>query len=69
MTQLRRAAYYDELADWIFETKRTNWQTKVPKNRNKRDDALRKGQMGETRPFEQLTAEYDKLLKGEVEIP
>ena len=69
MTQLRRAAYYDELADWIFETKRTNWQTKVPNNRNKRDDALRKGQMGGTRPFEQLTAEYDKLLKGEVEIP
>ena len=40
MTQLRRAAYYDELADWIFETKRTNWQTKVPNSRNKRDDAV-----------------------------
>ena len=67
-THLIRAAYFDELADWIRANKpSTPWYLgRVSLFRNRRDRSLWKGQGVGTWPIEPLAAEYEKLVQYDV---
>ena len=74
-TQMRRAVYFDAIVEWLLEYRATapNLTTRLLNNRTKRDLSIAKamGIAPGSKPsdFDQLAAEWKKLLEDEWHYP